>query len=506
MKSLWSDAEAADFGDELALRAYTSRLLGRDRSLVLHGGGNTSVKLGNTLYVKGTGRDLAAVSESDFAPLDLNCARAVLDRPNLDNAEMMRLLDRCLAREPAPRPSVETLLHAALPHRYVEHTHADAVLAVVDTQNGMRIATEVFGDRALLVPYRHSGYELAKTCMEALQAAGTPSTIGLILQFHGVVAFGSSARESYENMIRLVDCAEVYLRARNAWEICFENTPAPARDAQAVARLRQSISRLAGCPLLMLTQDDDFHRAFAMRSDLASLTQQGPPTPQHAVYTKRIPLLGRDVEAYVQAYRDYLQRTLGPDKADGIDAAPRVVIDPQLGVCALGISAEHARMTAEFYRHDIEIMWRASAHDAYRSAYETAIALAELEYGGFERRLRAEAERTQPLLGRIALVAPAANRIEPHLAADLLSRGAAVVVAGPAEPCHSSDPAYLAVPWDADCLLEQAAYLYGGLDIVYAAPGDERWIESTKPLLELSPVGGKVIPVTDRAWMSAANP
>lgn len=506
MKSLWSDADAPDLGDELALRTYTSRLLGRDRSLVLHGGGNTSVKLGNVLYVKGTGRDLAAVSESDFAPLDLKCARAVLGRSSLDNAEMMRLLDRCVARKPAPRPSIETLLHAAIPHRYVEHTHADAILAVVNTQNGVRIAAEAFGDRAPLVPYRHSGFELAKTCMEVLQAAGTPSAIGLVLQFHGVVAFGNSARESYENMIRLVECAETYLRARNAWEIRFGNPPAPTRDARAIARLRRSISRLAGYPLLMRTQDDAFHRAFAMRSDLASLVLQGPPTPQHAVYTKRIPLLGRDVEAYAQAYRDYLRRTLGPDEANRIDAAPRVVIDPQLGVCALGVSAEQARMTAEFYRHDIEIMWRASAHDAYRSAPEAAIALAEIEYGGFERKLRAEAERSRPLLGRIALIAPVADRVNPHLAADLLSRGAAVVAIGSAEPPRSSSPAYLAVPADADSPLEHAAYLFGGLDIVYAAPGDEGWIESAKPLLELSPVGGRVITVTDQTPMPAANP
>ncbi|MBI4203986.1 MAG: class II aldolase/adducin family protein [Betaproteobacteria bacterium] len=494
MESLWNDMEAARFRGELGARVYASRLLGRDTSLVLHGGGNTSVKIGDILHVKGSGSDLAVVDEGAFAPLHLECVKRVLARERLDNVEMMRLLDACLARRPAPKPSIETLLHAALPFRYVEHTHADTVLAVVNTEDGERIAADLYGELAPLVPYHHSGVELASACRAVLSARGTQRTIGLVLRFHGIVAFGDSARASYENMIRLVTIAEDYLKAKGAWELNSAAQPLPRIDRMALAALRAAASRAAGFPLVMRTERDPLCIAFTRRDDLRTVSQQGPATPQHAVFTKRLPQVGRDVDAFERGYRDYLRRTLGSAADARLDSAPRIVLDAVFGLCALGVNAEYAHIAAECYRHDIEIIVRASAHDVYRAAPERAIAQAELEYGGFERALRERVSRDQPLLGQVALIAPAAHRVQPELPQQLLAQGAAVsVIGGPQETGGIARPAFCMVPDNIEAALDQTVAACGGLDRLYAEPVDEPWVNAVAPLLALSPVAGGIM-------------
>jgi rhamnose utilization protein RhaD (predicted bifunctional aldolase and dehydrogenase) len=391
MDSLWNTADAARCTNDLALRAYSSRLLGSDPDLVLHGGGNTSIKLDEhgkrVLHVKGTGSDLATVDARAFTPLDLDAVLRVLTEDSLDNAHMMRALDACLARRPAPRPSIETLLHAGLPFRCVEHTHADAVLAAMNVEDIDAVHAGVYGDVAPLVPYRHSGHALARACMEAFHAQRTPRTIGLVLAYHGVVAFGDDCRSSYENMIALVSRAENYLKAHGAWDISTEAPPATTPPDGAFDKLREDIHAAAGAPLEMTMRNDAGSLAFARRADLARISQQGPATPQHAVYTRRVPLLGRDVHAYAARYRAELDAHLGPRASALMDAAPRVVLDPEFGVLAFGKDARAARMAMEMFQHDMAIIGRASAHGRYRSAPPQAIAMAEFEYGGHAAKL-----------------------------------------------------------------------------------------------------------------------
>ncbi len=391
MKSLWNDAEAAACGSELALRAYSSRLLGSNASLVLHGGGNTSMKIdeggARVLYVKGTGSDLAQVHEASFTPLQLDAVTQILERPTLGNIDMMRALDACLAHRPAPRPSIETLMHAGLPCRFVEHTHADAVLAAMNVENQAAVHAGVYGDVAPLVPYHHSGHALARACMDVFHARRTAHTIGLVLAFHGVVAFGDTARESYEHMVELVTRAEHYLQARGAWDIAVPARNSPQRESAALRTLHAEINAAAGKPLVMHAANDAHALAFAQRADLADISQQGPATPQHAVFTKRVPMIDGDVRAYAARYRDYLDTHLGAAASALIDAAPRIVLDRALGLCAFGSSAREAQIAAEMYQHDIAIITRASAHGRYRSAPPAAIAQAEFEYGGHAARV-----------------------------------------------------------------------------------------------------------------------
>jgi rhamnose utilization protein RhaD (predicted bifunctional aldolase and dehydrogenase) len=387
----WNDKDAAQCSSELALRAYSSRLLGSDTSLVLHGGGNTSMKINEAgtpvLYVKGTGSDLAQVNETSFTPLRLDAVTQLLERPTLGNAEMMRALNACLVRQTAPRPSIETLMHAGLPFRFVEHTHADTVLAVTNVENQAAVHAEVYGDVAPLVPYHHSGHELARACLDVFHAQRKANTIGLVLAFHGVVAFGETARTSYDHMIDLVTRAENYLLTHGAWDIAAPSNSATPIDPSALSRVHAEINALSGKALVMHAVNNTQTLAYAQRADLAEISQQGPATPQHAVFTKRVPMLGRDVQAYAARYREYLDTHLGKSASALIDAAPRIVLDAQFGLCAFGSDAREARIAAEMYQHDIAIITRASAHGRYRSAPPAAIAAAEFEYGGYAARL-----------------------------------------------------------------------------------------------------------------------
>lgn len=498
--SRWNDHDAARFSGELGSRVYTSRLLGQDPALVLYGGGNTSIKVEEqgrrVLYVKGSGTDLAHVDERGFVPVDLERAQALLEHERLDNDEMMALLKGAVLRPDAPTPSIETLLHAALPFRYVEHTHADSILAVANVAAAERVLAQVYGELAPVVPYRHSGFELAKACVEVFHRRATPRSIGLILQFHGAVAFGNTARESYENMIDLVARAEDYLASRNAWTL--PEAPAASLDWEAVAVLRRDASRAAGFPLILKLVRDPVAMAFAQRADLEVVSQQGPATPQHAIFTRRVPLLGRDVAAYTQRYAEYLASHLGPDRARGLDPSPRVILDPVLGLGALGVNARYAAITAEVYLHDIAIISRAAAHDTYRAAPPRYIAEAELAYGGFERAIRRQAEGPRPLLGQVALVTPGAAKRDPGLAQRLLDQGAAVVLPGPAAVPALRDEALLPVPLadHSPASLEQAVQAaveaFGGVDLLCAVGDGEAWTRVCAPLLALSPVAGRL--------------
>jgi rhamnose utilization protein RhaD (predicted bifunctional aldolase and dehydrogenase) len=199
MQSLWNDEEAAGFKGDLALRVYTSRLLGRDKSLVLHGGGNTSVKLRQTnlvgdnediLYVKGSGWDLEFIEEAGFSPVRMAHLLKLAQLEALSDPQMVNELATHMTRSTAPAPSVETILHALLPHKYVDHTHSDAVLAVTDTTDGEKRIAEIYGDKVVIIPYVMPGFDLARLCAERFPKQVGKNTIGMVLMKHGLFSFG----------------------------------------------------------------------------------------------------------------------------------------------------------------------------------------------------------------------------------------------------------------------------------------------------------------------------
>src|SRR5687767_13489059 len=228
MKSLWSDAEAAQFKGPLGLRVYTSRLLGRDKTLVLHGGGNTSVKLReknlfgeeeDILYVKGSGWDLETIEPAGFTPVTLGYVRRLAALPRLPDPQMVNELNTHMLRAGAPSPSVETILHAILPHTYVDHTHADAVLAVSNAPDGEKRIREIYGDRVVVIPYIMAGFDLAAYCAREFPKQAGKNTVGMVLLSHGIFSFGADARECYGRMIELVSMAEEYLQKKKAWHV-----------------------------------------------------------------------------------------------------------------------------------------------------------------------------------------------------------------------------------------------------------------------------------------------
>src|SRR4051794_27455247 len=228
MKNLWDPAEAAKCRSDLELRVYSSRLLGRDYTLVLHGGGNTSVKvrernvLGEDeeiLYVKGSGWDLETIEVNGFTPVRMAHLLTLAQLEKLSDPQMVNELATNVTRAGAPAPSVETILHAVIPHKFVDHTHADAVLAVTNTDGGEARVREIYGNDVIIVPYVMPGFELARVCAAKIQAELTPATLGMVLLKHGIFSFGATAEESYGRMISLVERAENYLKEHRAWDV-----------------------------------------------------------------------------------------------------------------------------------------------------------------------------------------------------------------------------------------------------------------------------------------------
>ncbi len=436
---------------------------------MLHGGGNTSLKTRDSgeeiLWVKGSGSDLAHVTEKDFTPLSVETVRTLIQKTQMSNEQMMSALVPCV-REPArPKPSIETLLHAALPFRYVEHTHADAILAVTNSRNGEAIAQGIFGDLAPRVPFRHSGFDLAKTSIEVFQRDRTARTIGLILLQHGVFAFGDSAKAAYENMLKLVGLAEAYLAGHNAWILPRDEDHAQW-SAQEIACLRRDISRAAGFPLLARLHDDAQTLAFARRAGLTELLQEGPATPQHAVFIKRMPMTGRDVASYAAAYRHYVGDAQGAP-----DPAPRVVLDAAFGALVLGFGPDYLQITDDIFRHGREIMTRASGHDRYQGLPAQAILEAEIHYGGFEQRILANQRDEDSLRGWCVGIALEDSAFSESLIEALTSRAAAV--------------ANLAQDASPDNLVSR----FGGLDALIAHPSQRARAEALLPILRCAPFG-----------------
>src|SRR6187397_428185 len=269
MKSLWNDAEAAQFSGPLGPRVYTSRLLGRDKSLVLHGGGNTSVKLRekdvfglerDVLYVKGSGSDLETISAAGFAPLPLLYMQKLSTLPSLSDAQMLNELNTHVLRAGAPSPSVETLLHALLPHKYVDHTHADAVLAISNAPDGEKRIREIYGERVAVMPYVMAGFSLAAHCAREFPRQATAKTTGMVLVSHGIFSFGAEAKESYERMIELVSMAEEYLQKKKAWHLGLPSKPAAPVKREEIATLRRASSEQAGFPVIMRVNGNEKFR------------------------------------------------------------------------------------------------------------------------------------------------------------------------------------------------------------------------------------------------------
>ena len=489
MKNLWTDAEARQFDGDLGARVYTSRLLGRDKTLVLHGGGNTSVKIReqdilgapvDVLYVKGSGWDLEKIEAAGFSPVLLHHLQQLARLPALADPQMVNELVTHQTRASAPVPSVEAILHAILPYKFVDHTHANAVVTITNTADGEARVRAIYGQRVVVIPYVMPGFELARLCAQRFAAEAGPDTIGMVLLNHGIFSFGDTARESYDRMIGLVSLAEQYLQEHKAWDTDAGATAPSAAVASAdIAQLRRDISALAGFPLILSRQADARSAAFARRADVAALSQQGPATPDHVIRTKRLPMLGRDVAGYAAAYRDYfaVHEKAAAERKTMLDAAPRLVLDAQLGLCALGKTAAEAAIGAEIYSHTIDIILRANALAGYRAL--PAKDIFDVEYWDLEQAKLRRGGKSPPFSGEVAVVTGAASGIGKACVDALLARGAAVVGLDVQERVASLHQRvdYRGIVCDLTVesalvdALEQAVQAFGGVDMLILNAG-----------------------------------
>jgi rhamnose utilization protein RhaD (predicted bifunctional aldolase and dehydrogenase)/NAD(P)-dependent dehydrogenase (short-subunit alcohol dehydrogenase family) len=487
MNSLWHDSEAAACADELALRVYSSRLLGREPALVLHGGGNTSVKITEKnllgedeeiLYVKGSGWDLAAIEAAGFAPVRLRPMLSLAKLKRLTDPQMVNGLKIQLARSDAPAPSVETILHALLPFRYVDHTHADAVVTLCNTPDGQQRIEKLYGDLAVIVPYVMPGFDLAREAGRLFAAQAGPQTVGMVLMNHGVFSFGDTARESYERMIRLVSMAEDYLRAHGAWELNEPAAQKPHCDRREIAALRQSVSAKAGRPMLLHVTGSQRGLDFARRADVRELVC-GPATPDHVLRTKALPLIGRDVDQYERDYRRYFE-THEPEAKERktvLDPAPRVLLDPELGLCCVGASAGEANIVADIYEHTIGCILRAERLGGWQPLPQRD--LFAVEYWDLEQAKLNKGGKAPIFSGEIALITGAASGIGKACVESFLKRSAAVagLDIDPKISDVSSSPAYLGLRCDITDEAQVAAALdavtrrFGGLDMLVLNAG-----------------------------------
>lgn len=434
MNSLWNDQEAVRFQGALGQRVYTSRLLGRDPSLVLHGGGNTSVKVtepnifGETedvLYVKGRGADLSTIDATGFAPCRLRRLLRLVSLTELSDEHMESELKLSLTRASAPAPSVETLLHALLPQKFVDHTHADALIAVMNSRNGFERLQEIYGGQVVIIPYAMPGFKLVRLCREILSKEATRDTVGVILMHHGLFTFGETAKLSYERMIDLVSQAERHLEAHGAGRVEWRSEKAAATSRVDIAELRKEVSRVAGAPMILAVHSDPQALGFAQRPDVVELSQRGGVTPDHVIRTKRVPMVGRDVAAYAAGYRDYVRFHASDRALASVDPAPRVILDPELGMGVLGRSAEDASVAEDIYRHTIDIIMSAEKIGGWRAL--PAKDFFEVEFWDLERAKLARSGPEPAFLGEIALVTGAASGIGKACVDALLRRGAAVI-------------------------------------------------------------------------------
>lgn len=536
MLSLWNHQEAAQYDGDFAQCIYASRLLGRDPALVLHGGGNTSVKIRETnlfgedeeiLHIKGSGRDLETIDATGFSPCRMAPLLRLAQLPALSDAQMARELKCSMTDPSAPAPSVESILHAIIPHKFVDHTHPDALIAIMNTPNGAERVKEVYGDDVVILPYIMPGFKLARFCAETFPKESGSQTVGIVLLQHGLFTFGESAQSSYERMIELVTRAERYLEQRGAWTISLPPVPPPPDQREELARLRRDLATLAGKPMILMTHPDAKCAAFARREDVETLSQEGPATPDHVLRTKRLPMVGRDLRAFASAYEQYFQAqaSIVGGELQMLDTAPRVILDPDLGMLTAGPSAKDAVIAGDVYRQTIDIILRATALGGYRTL--SARDLFEIEYWDLEQAKVRSAMAPRVFAGEIALVTGAASGIGKACVDSLLARGAAVVGLDikPAVVSMLQRPDYAGFVCDLTDeiqiprALESAVRAFGGLDMLILNAGifpkatplsalaTSAWrqvmqinldanftmLREAHPLLKLAPKSGRVV-------------
>jgi rhamnose utilization protein RhaD (predicted bifunctional aldolase and dehydrogenase)/NAD(P)-dependent dehydrogenase (short-subunit alcohol dehydrogenase family) len=515
MKSGWveHDAEAlvargakSGIGRDLALLIYATRLLGRDRKLVLHGGGNTSLKaktrdvLAEVIYVKASGADMAEIEPAGLPAVRLPPLRALRAREAMADQELLGFERANLINPAAPNPSVEIMLHAFLPQKFVAHTHARSVLSVIDQPDGEQKCADAFGGRLAFVPYLMPGFGLAKKAIELFERV-KPSD-GLILGKHGIVTFGADAREAYEHMIEMVTLAAQFLE-RNRKTSAAATAKPDVEHLAAIAPIVRGVcsqkdEKVEGAWRQLVLEFRSNETVLSLlRSDLSRLSEGGVVTPDHTIRTKNWPLVlphaergtladfekaAREAaEKFVARYRGYFARhnkRVGGDKIE-LDPLPRVVLMPGLGLFGLGRTRKDAVIAADIAEEWMAVVGDAECTGRFESMSEAD--MFDMEYWPLEQA-KLSSRPAPPLTGQIAVITGAGGAIGRATAKAFAGAGAEVAaldidLAAASETAEAIGPHALAIECDVtaassvQAAFNRVAETFGGLDILVANAG-----------------------------------
>ncbi|QDG78173.1 SDR family oxidoreductase [Labrenzia sp. PHM005] len=484
MKNRWNEDEAARASNDLELRAYSSRLIGKDPALVLHGGGNTSVKSTEAdrfgaqrpvIWVKASGFDLGTMGAEGFTALDLASVTRLAGLEHLSDPDMVNEVARARLDSNAAAASIEAIVHALIPFKFVDHSHADAILTISNSPEGAARFAEIYGDRVLVLPYVKPGFDLALQFRQQIAEKDLSQYEAVILEHHGIFTFSDSARDSYNAMIKVVDEAERYL---------LDNYGSPRfsregnEDAVEIARIRRLVSELASFPVISL-------KSAKVGQDKAkrygTLLRGGTVTPEHVIHNKPFPaLLGDDPEAGLLSFRDdyrgYFDRA-GNHSLQMLPPYPHWAISSDGYTRSFGRDLKRASISSDVAETSLKAMYYADKMGGWQGLGEDD--LRGLEYWELEQAKLKRQPPPSELTGKIAMVAGAASGIG-YACAELLADKGAVVVGLDISPSilgSMNRPGFEGLVCDLTdedsvaAAFRHTAETYGGLDILVTSAG-----------------------------------
>ncbi|WP_166245010.1 bifunctional aldolase/short-chain dehydrogenase [Paenibacillus turpanensis] len=456
VQSLWDQSKASQLQNGLEELVYRSNLIGSDRRVCNWGGGNTSSKTTVTdfrgrevevMYVKGSGSDLATMKAGNFTGLRMEDIRPLFERESMSDEEMVAYLGHCMIDAKHPRASIETLLHAFLPFKHVDHTHPDAIISLCCAHNGKEIAKEIFGDRFVWVPYVRPGFTLSKMIAEGVLA--NPKAELVLMEKHGLVTWGETSADCYAKTIAIINEAEAYIEARVNEESLFGGVkyaalPAEVRRSIAAEVMPAVRGAVSDAKKMMLTFDDEADvLQFVGGREAAQLSQIGAACPDHLVHTKVVPLyidwepnaedvdglkakLKEGIASYKEQYKAYFER----NKNEGdvmFEAAPRVILIPGVGMINTGKSWAMSKVSGALYHRAIAVMRGSTTLGQFVSLSENESY--NVEYWPLELYKLTLAPQEAEFSRKIAFITGGAGGIGSETARRLVSEGAHVVLA-----------------------------------------------------------------------------
>ncbi|MFA6191486.1 MAG: class II aldolase/adducin family protein [Sulfurimonas sp.] len=372
MKNLWLDEEAKSFKTDLELRVYTSNLLGKSDELVLHGGGNTSVKSmvegEEILFVKGSGWDLVSIKAEGFSPVKMKTLLEMAQLKELCDSDMVAGQKDAMIDKTAPNPSVEAILHALIPYKFVDHTHADAVVTISNSVSGFENIKMLFPN-FLIVPYVMPGFILANTIFEMTRSVNWSKIDGIILHNHGIFTFDDDAKKSYDKMIEAVTHAEEFLEQNAKVELISAVKSEP--DFFDIDKLRRLLSKEKGYEVILKENKSDLAKTYASHANLKEFATRGVLTPEHIIRTKRTPLILEDgnIEEAIENYKKEYIKYFNNFKTDEIclNPAPNYIVVKEYGVLACANSEQEANIINDIVEHTMMAVLQADKLGGYKS-------------------------------------------------------------------------------------------------------------------------------------------